>query len=103
MSEKPKNCLQFLLFMYVTTSNYHINSKQNSFKIILVKKVGSNGFQRHILTFVPDFRSNPRILSWTLHVTGGFLHAACDGLSTSGERTHSGHVCSSWRKNNLHW
>ena len=28
----PNNCLQFLLFMYVTTSNYHINSEQNSFK-----------------------------------------------------------------------
>ena len=24
LSEMPKNCVQFLLFMYVTTSNYHI-------------------------------------------------------------------------------
>lgn len=100
----PNNCLQFLLFMYVTTSNYHIIIQNRTvLKIILVKKVGSNGFQRHILTFVPDFRSDPRILSWTLHVTGGFLHAPRNGLGTARERTHSGHVCSPWRKNNLHW
>ena len=101
MSEMPNNCLQFLLFMYVTTSNYHINSKQNSFKNHFGKESRFKWFS--ILTFVPDFRSDPRILSWTLHVTGGFLHAPCDGLSTARERTHSGHVCSPWRKNNLHW